>query len=57
MEVDGETHGDASDVAYDVRRTLFLQAQGYRVMRVDNHAVFTDIGNVLDYILTHLEKR
>jgi very-short-patch-repair endonuclease len=50
VEVDGETHGDARDVAYDQRRTVFLEREGYKVLRVDNHAVFTDIGNVLDYI-------
>jgi very-short-patch-repair endonuclease len=57
VEVDGVTHGDARDVAYDMRRTLFLEAQGYRVVRVDNHAVFTDIGNVLEYIFVSLSHR
>jgi very-short-patch-repair endonuclease len=50
IEVDGATHGEASDVAYDIRRTQFLKSQGYRVVRVDNQAVFTAIGDALDYI-------
>jgi very-short-patch-repair endonuclease len=50
VEVDGVTHGEARDVAYDARRTKFLESQGYRVVRVDNHAVFTAICDVLDYI-------
>ena len=57
VEVDGMTHGDASDVAYDMRRTLFLEAQGYRVVRVNNHAVFSDIGNVLEHIFVSLNTR
>jgi very-short-patch-repair endonuclease len=50
VEVDGATHGDAADVAYDARRTVFLEAQGYRVVRVDNLAVFREIGAVLEFI-------
>jgi very-short-patch-repair endonuclease len=57
VEVDGATHSDASDVTYDARRTSFLQQQGYRVIRVYNDAVFTNIGDVLDYIIATLEKR
>ena len=50
VEVDGATHGDVADVAYDVRRTAFLEQQGYRVIRVENFAVFREIGSVLDFI-------
>jgi very-short-patch-repair endonuclease len=57
VEVDGATHGDAQDVAYDLRRTQFLETQGYRVVRVDNLAVFTAIGDVLEGIVAALERR
>ena len=57
VEVDGETHGDAEDVAYDLRRTQFLESQRYRVVRVDNHSVFTAIEDVLDSIFAALERR
>ena len=50
IEVDGATHGDAVDVAYDERRTSFLEQQGYRVVRVNNVSVFREIGSVLDFI-------
>ena len=57
VEVDGATHGDESDVAYDIRRTEFLEAQGYRVIRVENHAVFAEIGAVLDHIFNVLTQQ
>jgi very-short-patch-repair endonuclease len=57
VEVDGETHGSEQDIAYDQRRTAFLECEGYCVLRVDNHAVFTDIGSVLDYIFRALSAR
>ena len=57
VEVDGETHGDAQAVSHDLRRTQFLKTQGYRVVRVDNLAVFTAVGDVLDGIVAALERR
>ncbi len=56
VEVDGVTHGDAHEVAYDERRTQFLEARGYRVLRVNNHDVFTQMDNVLDGIVHKLEE-
>jgi very-short-patch-repair endonuclease len=56
VEVDGVTHADASDVSYDERRTAFLEARGYSVMRVSNHDVYTQMNAVLDGILHALEK-
>ena len=57
IEVDGATHGDDAEVDYDHRRTCFLKSQGYRVHRVDNHLIFTDIGSVLDGIFAALMRR
>jgi very-short-patch-repair endonuclease len=56
VEVDGATHGDAHEVAYDERRTAFLNEQGYRVMRCFNADVFENLNGVLDTILIMLER-
>jgi very-short-patch-repair endonuclease len=50
VEVDGATHGENREVAYDARRTSFLEADGYRVLRVSNLAVFTERDGVLNAI-------
>jgi very-short-patch-repair endonuclease len=55
VEVDGATHGDADEVAYDEKRTVYLQTQGYRVMRCWNADVFENLNGVLDTILIELE--
>ena len=34
VEVDGATHGDAHEVAYDAKRSLFLNEQGWAVHRI-----------------------
>ena len=56
VEVDGDTHGDADEVTYDERRTQFLEARGYRVLRVWNHEVYTQLDGVLEGILHKLEE-
>jgi very-short-patch-repair endonuclease len=55
VEVDGATHGEVHEVAYDNRRTALLEAQGYRVMRVSNHAIFAERDGVLHAIAMALE--
>ena len=55
IEIDGATHGEAHEVAYDERRTVFLNSQGYRVMRCTNLDVFENLTGVLDTILSALE--
>jgi very-short-patch-repair endonuclease len=57
IEVDGATHGDDCQIVHDQRRSAFLIEKGYRVIRVDNHAVFTNIGSVLDFIVAELTSR
>jgi very-short-patch-repair endonuclease len=57
VEVDGATHGDAHEVAYDAKRTEFLEAQGFFVLRVQNQDVFTALDDVLDGIVNALEAR
>ena len=50
IEVDGATHGEATEIEHDERRTAFLKSQGLRVHRVDNIEIFKNIGAVLDGI-------
>ncbi len=49
VELDGGQHAD--QVVYDERRTLQLQAMGYRVLRFWNNDVLLDIESVLTVIL------
>jgi len=52
VEVDGEFHGDR--MIYDRGRALWLDAQGYRMVRVRAIDVLTDLDSVLEGILLHL---
>ncbi len=45
VEVDGDTHGATAE--YDARRTAFLEAQGWRVLRFTNAEVMGNIEGVL----------
>jgi very-short-patch-repair endonuclease len=48
IEVDGGQHG--VHAAQDARRTTFLEAEGYRVLRFWNNEVLTNIDGVLEVI-------
>ena len=56
VEVDGATHGDAHEVAYDAKREAFLNGQGYRVLRVSNYGVFKERDGVLHAIFMALQE-
>src|SRR5258706_5201950 len=49
IELDGSQHQD--NLAYDERRTRFLERQGLRVMRIPSDWVFGGIDGVCDAIL------
>ena len=53
VEVDGATHGD---VAYDERRTRWLETNGWTVVRVTNVDVFTQMEGVLETILAAVRR-
>ena len=55
VEVDGVTHGEDHQISHDARRTQYLESQGYRVLRVWNIEVFTNLDGVLTTILMALE--
>jgi very-short-patch-repair endonuclease len=56
VEIDGATHGEPEEIAYDARRTAFLETQGYRVVRFTNEEVYGDLGPILDEILKQLSR-
>jgi very-short-patch-repair endonuclease len=50
IEVDGGGHADDQQIAADARRTEFLNARGYRVLRFWNNEVFNQIDGVMSTI-------
>lgn len=54
VEVDGATHGDADEIARDVRRDAYLRSRGWIVLRVSNVDVFADVDGVAAVVLAHL---
>jgi adenine-specific DNA-methyltransferase len=54
VEVDGASHVEAAQKQYDRRRTLWLNREGYRVLRVWNDEVSGDLGLVLAMIVNEL---
>lgn len=57
IEVDGATHSDDEEIAYDERRSAYLAAQGYRVLRIMNDDVYRRFDDVMDMILLALEDK
>jgi very-short-patch-repair endonuclease len=55
VEVDGGQH--AEQLHYDKRRTRWLEAQGYRVLRFWNNDVLANTEAVAQAILDAVEKR
>lgn len=53
IEVDGGQHGENEEA--DLRRTAYLEKQGYRVMRFWNHEVLQETDAVMDTIFDTLE--
>ena len=53
IELDGGQHLEHRE--YDKKRTIFLQQQGYQVLRFWNDEVLQEIENVLTHILSVLE--
>ena len=54
VEVDGGQHAD--DAEYDEKRTRWLRAHGYRVIRVWNNDVLQNLPGVLEHIRRELEQ-
>jgi very-short-patch-repair endonuclease len=54
VEADGGQHSEQA--AYDRKRTLDLEACGYRVLRFWNHEIMNNLDDVLEEILRALEQ-
>lgn len=54
IEIDGDTH--SHQIAYDRRRTMYLETQGYRVVRVTNREVSENLEGVMHFISKSLPK-
>ena len=54
VELDGATHSADEELRHDARRTQFLQALGYRVLRFANEEVYRNLDGVLETILGEL---
>ncbi len=57
VEVDGGHHTEDEQIACDALRDQWLAAEGYRVMRVPNAEVFSNIAGVVDTIWAALQER
>jgi very-short-patch-repair endonuclease len=54
VEVDGATHAEDHELAYDARRAAFLKEQGWALCRVTNSDVYENLSGVLEGISTEL---
>ncbi|GGG53276.1 endonuclease domain-containing protein [Bizionia arctica] len=50
IELDGEVHNNLEAQEYDSKRTLYLESQGYKVIRFENKMVFDYLPSVLKEI-------
>ncbi len=55
IEVDGATHSEDREIAYDHRRTAYLKSQGYKVLRILNDDIYRHFDDVMDMILLALD--
>lgn len=46
VEVDGATHSTPDELAYDTRRTKYLEQQGWTVIRVTNTDIYENLDGV-----------
>ena len=56
IEVDGATHSTDEEIAYDGRRTAFLEQAGFHVVRFTNAEVYENLVGVLE-TLSHALQR
>ncbi len=57
VEIDGATHSTDEEIAHDNRRTAFLEAEGYRVVRFSNQQVYENVGAIIEEIARVLTER
>lgn len=54
VEVDGATHSTPEELAYDARRTRYLEQQGWTVIRVTNIDIYENMDGVWRAIAAQL---
>jgi very-short-patch-repair endonuclease len=54
VEIDGPTHGEERQWAYDERRNEWLKQQGYEVLRISTADVDESLDDVVTTIFVHL---
>ncbi|HWA22267.1 MAG TPA: endonuclease domain-containing protein [Caulobacterales bacterium] len=54
IEVDGATHRTPEELAHDARRTAFLNAEGWHVLRITNLDVYENMDGVWRAIMDAL---
>jgi len=54
VEVDGATHWTPEELAYDARRTKYLEERGWTVLRVNNSDVYENMDGVWRAIVARL---
>ncbi len=50
VEVDGPSHADPEQVAFDAERTAFLERAGWRVARIPNEFVYAGGDGLYDFL-------
>ena len=55
IELDGDTHFEPSQQEYDLARTAYLEALGYKVIRFSNQDVRYNLQSVIDEIVRTIE--
>jgi 5-methyltetrahydrofolate--homocysteine methyltransferase len=50
IKIDDITHEMTEELSHDARRTVWLEAQGYRVIRFRNEELMADLDFVLEKI-------
>jgi very-short-patch-repair endonuclease len=54
IEVDGAQHNQPENVIRDTERSIYLQSQGYRILRFWNNDVLKNIDGVMEAILAEM---
>jgi very-short-patch-repair endonuclease len=56
IEVDGAQHNEPENVARDEERSVYLRAQGYRILRFWNNDVLRNIDGVMEAVLAAMHQ-
>jgi very-short-patch-repair endonuclease len=57
IEIDGDSHSESDQAAYDAARTEWLQERGYKVIRFEARQVDQDLPSVVEAIRRACEAR